>query len=78
MKKISELPPKDEKISLDYLTMLKNSRRQMEMASAVNQFVISNIQQTYKLGPEDELDLDTGKITRNSNEPQGNQKDGTK
>lgn len=52
------------KISDEYLSLLRNSRRQLDLAHANNEFVEKNLAQTYQLGPEDLVSLDTGEITR--------------
>ena len=52
------------RISKEYLTLLRNSQRQLEHAHIVNQFITENLKAEYKLMPEDSLDMETGEISR--------------
>lgn len=56
--------PLPNKISDEYLALLRNSRKQLEQAVATNQFIERNLAITYNLNAKDEINLDTGEIIR--------------
>lgn len=56
--------PLPNKISDEYLVLLRNSRRQMEIAVATNQFIERSCATAYNLTSEDTINLDTGEIIR--------------
>lgn len=56
--------PLPNKISDEYLTLLRNSRKQLEQAHVTNQFIERNLAAAYSLASQDEINLDTGEIVR--------------